>query len=100
MFALGGVLDRHMIYLESGWRFSPRLLLTSDSLEVTAVDRVVFPVFRSRSNRPPATLSSSDANGPAMRWSDPGAQAILNLRTLHRNGEFEQYWEDRASTLA
>lgn len=29
-----------------------------------------------------------------MRWSDPGAQAILNLRTLHRNGEFEQYWED------
>jgi len=32
-----------------------------------------------------------------MRWSDPGAQAILNLRTLHRNGEFEQYWENRAS---
>ena len=31
-----------------------------------------------------------------MRWSDFGAQAILNLRTLHRNGEFEQYWENRA----
>ena len=28
-----------------------------------------------------------------MRWSDPGAQAILNLRTLHRSGGFEQYWE-------
>jgi hypothetical protein len=28
-----------------------------------------------------------------MRWSDVGAQAILNLRTLHRNGEFEAYWE-------
>ena len=32
-----------------------------------------------------------------MRWSDPGAQAILNLRTLHRNGEFEQYWENFAA---
>jgi hypothetical protein len=31
-----------------------------------------------------------------MRWSDPGAQAVLNLRTLHRNGEFEQYWENYA----
>jgi hypothetical protein len=35
-----------------------------------------------------------------MRWSDPGAQAILNLRTLHRNGEFEQYWENRACASA
>lgn len=35
-----------------------------------------------------------------MRWSDPGAQAILNLRTLHRNGEFEQYWENRVSVSA
>jgi Uncharacterised protein family (UPF0236) len=35
-----------------------------------------------------------------MRWSDPGAQAVLNLRTLHRNGEFEQYWENRASASA
>jgi len=34
-----------------------------------------------------------------MRWSDPGAQSILNLRTLHRNGEFEQYWESRAIAL-
>jgi hypothetical protein len=33
-----------------------------------------------------------------MRWSDPGAQSILNLRTLHRNGEFEQYWEDFAAS--
>ena len=32
-----------------------------------------------------------------MRWSDQGAQAILNLRTLHRNGEFEQYWENFAA---
>jgi len=32
-----------------------------------------------------------------MRWSDPGAQAILNLRTLHRSGEFEQYWENFAA---
>jgi hypothetical protein len=32
-----------------------------------------------------------------MRWSDPGAQAILNLRTLHRNGDFEQYWANFAA---
>ena len=32
-----------------------------------------------------------------MRWSDPGAQAVLNLRTLHRNGQFEQYWENFAA---
>ena len=32
-----------------------------------------------------------------MRWSDPGAQAILNLRTLHRNRQFEQYWENFAA---
>jgi hypothetical protein len=32
-----------------------------------------------------------------MRWPDAGAQAILNLRTLHRNGEFEQYWESLAA---
>lgn len=32
-----------------------------------------------------------------MRWSIPGAQAILNLRTRHRNGQFEQYWEDAAT---
>jgi len=31
-----------------------------------------------------------------MRWSDPGAQAVLNLRTCHRNGDFEQYWENYA----
>ncbi len=29
-----------------------------------------------------------------MRWSDAGAQAVLNLRTMHRNGKFEQYWEN------
>jgi hypothetical protein len=33
-----------------------------------------------------------------MRWSDPGAQDILNLRTLHRSGQFEQYWEDFAAS--
>lgn len=33
-----------------------------------------------------------------MRWSDPGAQAVLNLRTLHRNGQFEQYWENYAAS--
>ncbi len=32
-----------------------------------------------------------------MRWSLPGAQAILNLRTRHRNGQFEQYWENYAA---
>jgi len=32
-----------------------------------------------------------------MRWSAQGAQSILNLRTLHRNGRFEQYWEDFAA---
>ena len=32
-----------------------------------------------------------------MRWSHPGAQAVLNLRTLHRNGQFEQYWENLAA---
>ena len=32
-----------------------------------------------------------------MRWSIPGAQAVLNLRTHHRNGEFEQYWENHAA---
>lgn len=31
-----------------------------------------------------------------MRWSDPGAQAVLNLRTCHRNGDFEQFWENHA----
>jgi len=35
-----------------------------------------------------------------MRWSNGGAQAILNLRTLHRNGDFEQYWETLASNTA
>jgi hypothetical protein len=29
-----------------------------------------------------------------MRWSLPGAQAVLNLRTRHRSGQFEQYWEN------
>lgn len=31
-----------------------------------------------------------------MRWSLPGAQAVLNLRTRHRSGQFEQYWENVA----
>lgn len=35
-----------------------------------------------------------------MRWSDPGAQSILDLRTLHRNGDFEQYWETLAAKAA
>ena len=35
-----------------------------------------------------------------MRWSDPGAQSILDLRTLHRNGDFEQYWESLAARAA
>lgn len=33
-----------------------------------------------------------------MRWSDAGAQAVLNLRTCHRNGDFEQYWESYAAS--
>ena len=33
-----------------------------------------------------------------MRWSLPGAQAVLYLRTSHRNGQFEQYWENIAVT--
>jgi len=32
-----------------------------------------------------------------MRWSDAGAQSILDLRTVHRNGDFEQYWEALAA---
>jgi hypothetical protein len=32
-----------------------------------------------------------------MRWSLPGAQAMLNLRTCHRNGLFESYWENLAA---
>ena len=32
-----------------------------------------------------------------MRWSLPGAEAILNLRTCHRNGAFESYWENLAA---
>ena len=32
-----------------------------------------------------------------MRWSLQGAQAILNLRTRHRSGQFEQYWENKAA---
>jgi hypothetical protein len=32
-----------------------------------------------------------------MRWSLPGAQAVLNLRTRHRSGQFEQYWENYAT---
>jgi hypothetical protein len=32
-----------------------------------------------------------------MRWSPQGAQAVLNLRTRHRNGQFEQYWENLAA---
>ena len=32
-----------------------------------------------------------------MRWSLPGAQNILNLRTRHRSGQFEQYWENFAA---
>jgi hypothetical protein len=32
-----------------------------------------------------------------MRWSLPGAQAVLNLRARHRSGQFEQYWENLAT---
>jgi hypothetical protein len=32
-----------------------------------------------------------------MRWSLTGAQHILNLRTRHRSGQFEQYWENLAA---
>jgi hypothetical protein len=32
-----------------------------------------------------------------MRWSLPGAQAVLNLRFRHRSGQFEQYWENFAA---
>ena len=32
-----------------------------------------------------------------MRWSLPGAQAVLNMRTRHRSGQFEQYWENYAA---
>jgi hypothetical protein len=32
-----------------------------------------------------------------MRWSIRGAQAILNLRTRHRSGQFEDHWESLAT---
>jgi len=35
-----------------------------------------------------------------MRWSDSGAKSIVNLRNLHGNVVFEQYWEDYAKIAA
>ena len=26
------------------------------------------------------------------RWALPGAEAILKLRALHANGDFDEYW--------
>jgi hypothetical protein len=35
--------------------------------------------------------------GPGMRWDEPGAEAILHLRTLELSGRWDAFWErDRA----
>jgi len=36
--------------------------------------------------------------GPGMRWDEPGAEAILHLRTLELSGRWDSFWEhDRAA---
>jgi len=36
--------------------------------------------------------------GPGMRWDEPGAEAILHLRTLELSGRWDAFWErDRAA---
>jgi hypothetical protein len=35
--------------------------------------------------------------GPGMRWSEPGAQAVANLRVLLFNDEWETYWPTDSS---
>lgn len=36
--------------------------------------------------------------GPGMRWDEPGAEAILHLRTLELSGRWDLFWErDRAA---
>ena len=33
-----------------------------------------------------------------MRWDEPGAEAILHLRTLELSGRWDRFWEqDRAA---
>lgn len=31
--------------------------------------------------------------GAGMRWSGPGAQAVVSLRTLHRSGRWDAFWQ-------
>ncbi len=39
----------------------------------------------------------SRLKGPGMRWDEPGAEAILHLRTLELSGRWDAFWErDRA----
>jgi len=33
--------------------------------------------------------------GPGMRWGVPGAQAILDLRAVRMNGDWQEFWEYR-----
>ena len=36
---------------------------------------------------------TSRLKGPGMRWDEPGAEAILHLRTLELSGRWDRFWE-------
>ena len=36
---------------------------------------------------------ASRLKGPGMRWDEPGAEAILRLRTLELSGRWDRFWE-------
>lgn len=36
---------------------------------------------------------ASRLKGPGMRWDEPGAEAILHLRTLELSGRWDRFWE-------
>ena len=57
--------------------------------KANAHDTCAFTAASTHSSRQ-GLLKSLDITGA--RWSLDGAEAILKLRALHANGDFEQYW--------
>jgi len=39
------------------------------------------------------TVIQARTKGAGMRWSGAGAQAVVSLRTLHRSGRWETFWQ-------
>jgi hypothetical protein len=54
-----------------------------------------FPIGSGAVESAGKTVIQARTKGAGMRWSGTGAQAVVSLRTLHRSGRWDAFWQSQ-----